>query len=106
LLISLVPGERFELPTNSLQIRLSSSLAFKQKESKNNQMLQKGALQRAFFMSQSVAKATIDFQGFSDSGGSSARHETRHGRVRAEWRRLDGNTAGDQPQRRRTSEVE
>jgi hypothetical protein len=30
-------------------------------------------------MSQSVAMATIDFQGFSHSGGSSARHETRHG---------------------------
>jgi hypothetical protein len=79
LLISLVPRERFELPTNGLQIRPSSSLGFKQKESKNNQMLDRGA----FFMSQSLATATIGFQRFSDSGGSSTRHETRHGSVRA-----------------------
>jgi hypothetical protein len=30
-------------------------------------------------MSQSVAASTIDFQGFSRGGGSSTRHETRHG---------------------------
>jgi hypothetical protein len=30
-------------------------------------------------MSQSVATATIDFQRFSRRGGSSTRHETRHG---------------------------
>jgi hypothetical protein len=30
-------------------------------------------------MSQNVAMATIDFQGFSGSDGSSTRHETRHG---------------------------
>jgi hypothetical protein len=32
-------------------------------------------------MSQRVATAIIDFQRFSRSGGSSARHETRHGFV-------------------------
>jgi hypothetical protein len=76
-LVLLVPGEGFETPANGLQIRPSSSLGSKQKESKNNQMLDGGA----FFMSQSLATATIGFQGFSRSGGSSTRHETRHGEV-------------------------
>jgi hypothetical protein len=34
-------------------------------------------------MSQSLATAIIGFQRFSDSGGDSTRHETRHGSVRA-----------------------
>jgi hypothetical protein len=89
LLISLVPGERFELPTNGLQIGESGFRSFKQKDNKNNQMLQKGASRGAFFMSQNVATSTIDFQSLSRSRGSSTRHETRHGRgPRASTRQL------------------